>query len=125
MRAAWSLVSAMALVLAACKPPAQATPEKRDAPARTGSVSISGDDELARILSWSLPVVALQAGDAVRARAKAQRALAVGDLFETAESAIPLLIALQRLQPDDAGIAFGPGRGRGQCASTPDRMKPT
>lgn len=104
MRAAWSLVSAMALVLAACKPPAQATPEKRDAPARTGSVSISGDDELARILSWSLPAVALQAGDAVRARAKAQRALAVGDLFETAESAIPLLIALQRLQPDDAGI---------------------
>ena len=62
MRAAWSLVSAMALVLAACKPPAQATPEKRDAPARTGSVSISGDDELARILSWSLPAVALQAG---------------------------------------------------------------
>jgi len=104
LRAAWFLVSTLVLALAACKPPAAATAEQHDAPARTGSVRISGDDALVRVLSWSLPVVQLQPGDAARARAQAARALAAGDLFETAESAIPLLLALQALQPDDAGI---------------------
>lgn len=89
--------------LAACQP--QAPAAKPDAPARTGTVSISGGDELAQVLSWSPPVVVLEAGDATGARAKAKRALDAGDLFETADSAIPLLLALQRLRPDDAGIA--------------------
>lgn len=105
LRAGWFLVPAAAFALAACKPQVQVPAAKPEAPARTGSVSISGGDELARVLSWSLPPVALQAGDAATARAQAKRALAAGDLFETAESAIPLLIALQRLQPDDAGTA--------------------
>ncbi len=105
LRAAWSLVFAAVLALAACKPQASTPSEAPDAPARTGSVSISGGDELAQVLSWSLPAVVLQAGDAANARAKAKRALEAGDLFETSDSAIPLLLALQRLQPDDAGIA--------------------
>ncbi len=105
LRATWFIVLAVAFALAACKPQAPTPATKPAAPARTGSVSISGGDELAQVLSWSLPAVQLQAGDAATARNKAKRALAAGDLFETADSAIPLLLALQRLQPDDAGIA--------------------
>ena len=105
LRAAWLPIIVASIALSACKPQAPAQAPEVDAPERTGSVSISGGDELAQVLSWSLPRVELQADDAASARAKAERALAAGDLFETAESAIPLLFALQSLQPDDAGIA--------------------
>ena len=105
LRTGWPLIVALSLALAACKPEAPTRAAGAGAPERTGSVSISGGDELAQVLSWSLPAVELQAGDAQAARDKAKRAFAAGDLFETAESAIPLLLALQRLQPQDAGIA--------------------
>lgn len=106
LRAGWPLVFAVSLALVACKPQATAHVERRAAQQPTGSVSISGGDELAQVLSWSLPTVQLQAGGTVTARARATHALAAGDLFETAESAIPLLLALQRLSPDDPGVAL-------------------
>lgn len=68
-----------------------------------GSVSISGDDTLAGVLSWTLPAV--QVDDPAAARKAAQRALTQGDLFETSASAIPILIALQRQHPGDEGDA--------------------
>lgn len=105
LRAGRSLIVALSFALAACRPEAPAPAEKPGAAEPTGSVSISGGDELAGVLSWSLPAVELQAGTAAAARNKAKRAIAAGDLFETADSAIPLLLALQRLQPDDPGIA--------------------
>ena len=101
----FAVTSGLLFALAACKPQAPAPTVASGVPERTGSVSISGGDELAQVLSWSLPQVGVDAGNAAEARAKAKRALARGDLFETADSAIPLLIALQGLQPDDAGIA--------------------
>jgi formylglycine-generating enzyme required for sulfatase activity len=92
------------LVLGACKPDAPVAPV---APAQAdlpvGSVSISGDDALAGVLSWSLPAV--QVDDPAAARKAAQRALAQGDLFETTTSTIPILIALQRQHPGDEADA--------------------
>ncbi len=105
LRTGWPLVFAVSLALAACKPQAPAPVARPAAPQPTGSVSISGGDELAQVLSWSLPPVQLEADGTAAARARARRALAAGDLFETADSAIPLLLALQRLAPDDPGIA--------------------
>ena len=89
------------LVLAACRPyaPVAPTPAPAQAELPAGSVSISGDDALAGVLSWTLPPVRVD--DPVAARKAAQRALAQGDLFETASSAIPILIALQRQHPGD------------------------
>ena len=88
------------LVLVACQPDApEAPPPPAQAELPAGSVSISGDDELAGVLSWTLPAV--QVDDPVAARKAAQRALGQGDLFETASSAIPVLIALQRQHPGD------------------------
>lgn len=105
MRAGWPLIVAVSLACTACKPQVPVPVAQPDAAVqRAGNVRISGDDALAQVLSWSLPVVELQTGDAANARSKARRALAVGDLFETADSAIPQLVALQRLRPDDAGI---------------------
>lgn len=105
LRAGWPLVFAVSLALAACKPQAPAAVQSPAAPQPTGSVRISGGDELAQVLSWSPPLVQLEAGGTAAALARATRALAAGDLFETADSAIPLLLALQRLAPDDPAIA--------------------
>ena len=93
------------LLLAGCKPhadqpavPAQAvkarakpTPTARPALAQ-GQVRVRGDDALAGVLSWSLPEVAITHPG--KARAAARHALASGDLFETANSALPLLLAM-------------------------------
>lgn len=117
--AAWSegvrtrgLVIAGLLVLAGCKPasvaPAPAGTAARAAPAATpaatakaaAQVRIEGDDALADVLSWSLPEVHID--NPARARVQAQRALARGDLFETAQSAIPLLLALRAAEPGNA-----------------------
>lgn len=84
----------------AAKPaPAAAAGVVAPAPRSEGEVSIQGDDALAGVLSWSLPEVKIE--HPARARAEARRALANGDLFETEHSAIPLLLALRKLQPDN------------------------
>ena len=105
LRTGWPLVLAVSLALVACKPQAPAPVVRPATPQSTGSVSVSGGDELAQVLSWSLPPVQLDAGGTAAARSRAMRALAAGDLFETADSAIPLLLALQRLAPDDPSLA--------------------
>jgi formylglycine-generating enzyme required for sulfatase activity len=106
LRAGWSFIVAipLATALAACGPRPAADAAAPTAQEQTGRVSISGGDELAQVLSWSLPVVELQPAETVDARARAARAVAAGDLFETADSAIPLLLALQRQQPDDLAL---------------------
>ncbi len=92
-------------LLAACRQaPAPPAAEVRAQVTRPeGRVSISGGDELASVLSWSLPIVVVS--DPRAARAAAARALAEGDLFETADSAIPILLGLQRHEPGNAADA--------------------
>lgn len=84
---------------AAAPPQVVAAPTTRG----DGEVSIQGDDALAGVLSWSLPEVKIE--DPARARQTARRALANGDLFETDRSAIPLLLALRKREPDNADDA--------------------
>lgn len=99
------------LLLAACEPqktapaPVKLPPVAAVPSVRAGSVSISGDDALAQVLTWSLPSVVIEADGVRVARRKLKHALEAGDLFETADSAIPLLLELQRLQPDDSLLA--------------------
>ena len=104
LRAGWTAIAVIACGLAGCGPREAPTPAT--APATpTGTVRISGDDSMAAVLSWSLPAVELAPADAASARQRARKALAAGDLFETADAAIPILFGLQRLQPGDAGDA--------------------
>lgn len=99
MRAGWTAIAVVSVALAACTPDRPGPGEGIDTQVSAGSVRISGDDTLAGVLSWSLPAVALDEDGVASARRRAQAALDDGDLFEGAESAIPLLLALQRVQP--------------------------
>lgn len=111
MHAGWITTTVViVLLLAACGPdqPAPAPPKLPSVaavPSVVGSVSISGDDALAHVLTWSLPEVVIEPNGVRAAQRKLKHALGAGDLFETADSAIPLLLALQRVQPDDQAIA--------------------
>ena len=99
-------------MLVACRPEPPPPAARPVASVSAGSVSISGDDALMQVLSWSLPAVALEPANVAIARRAAQRALAEGDLFETADSAIPLYLALQRMDADDAASREGVANAR-------------
>lgn len=105
-----AVLAVVIVLLAGCKPhpdapvddsktrlKLQVVPMPEQVPVSAGNVSVQGDDQLAAVLSWSLPQVEITSP--ARARAEARRALANGDLFETAHSAIPLLLALQKADP--------------------------
>ena len=87
LRAGWTAIAVIACGLAGCGPREAPTPATAPV-ASTGTVRISGDDAMAAVLSWSLPAVELSPADAASARQRARKALAAGDLFETADAAI-------------------------------------
>lgn len=92
-----SILLLIPVLLAGCREPEAPVAQvpAAAAPVPGGRVSISGGDELAQVLSWSLPVVVVEDPDV--AREAARKALSEGDLFETEDSAIPILLALQQL----------------------------
>ncbi len=80
-------------------------PGKRpmDATAASGpsQVTVHGDDRLARSLTWDVPDVTLAAGDIDAARKRAAKALQDDHLYEDAEAAIPLYLAILQQAPGD------------------------
>lgn len=106
----------LALSLCACSPstpPAgeatgePATGEPRSAAPALPSVTIGGQDAAETVVRWQAPPVELDEADVPQARRHAAQALAEGRLFEDADSAIPLYLAIQRLHPDDAAARRG------------------
>lgn len=96
-----------AALCAACSREQAAGPAQGDAAAardRTGSVTISGDDSLAGRLTWQAPAVAVDEAGAASALRRADAALAGGRLYEDADAAIPLYLALRGL-PASRGAA--------------------
>lgn len=75
-----------------------------------GSVTISGDDRIAESLNWRIPEVTLAAGELPLARTRARDALRAGRLFEDADAAIPIYLALLGQAPDDAQAQAGLAR---------------
>lgn len=71
------------------------------------SVTVSGDDRIARSLSWETPEVELDPDALAAERERAQAALAANHLYEDAEAAIPLYLAILELAPDDAQAKAG------------------
>jgi formylglycine-generating enzyme required for sulfatase activity len=104
-----SAIVAVVFALAACSR-APAPPSAVDAkpgvvaqtPRAPGAVTIAGDDSIAAMLTWTPPAVAVDETGLAELRRKAARALAKGHLFEDADAAIPIDLALLRLHPDDA-----------------------
>lgn len=72
-----------------------------------GTVTVSGDDAIAERLTWRSPKIVLADADIPAARKRAATALAEGRLYEDADAAIPLYLALQAHDPDDAKAKAG------------------
>lgn len=91
---------------------------RREAPSADGSapasadsadpsVTIYGDDRIARSLTWEIPEVALRPDALPATRERAAAALRSGRLYEDAGSAIPLYLAVLELAPGDAEANAG------------------
>jgi len=77
---------------------------------RMPSVTVTGDDSAVDELNWRPPSVELTTEDVADAHRRAASALSEGRLFDGPDDAIPLYLALQRLDADDARARTGLGR---------------
>lgn len=116
-----SLLSALCLAgLAGCEPaapvaapatpaaaPAAAAGEAAAAPAQAPSVTISGQDAQETVQRWTAPQATVDPQQRAQARRQAEQAQREGRLFETAQDAIPIWLALLQLDPDDARAQRG------------------
>lgn len=107
LRGAWiAWVLSAACCVACSRGTGDAPISQGVAPAETasGSVTISGDDSAAGSLTWQPPAVEATDGNAASLRRSANDALARGHLYEDAQAAIPLFLALST-RAQDAGFA--------------------
>ncbi len=74
---------------------------------RMPSVTVTGDDSGVEELNWRPPQVALAADDVADAHRRAADALSGGRLFDGPDDAIPLYLALLRLDADDTRAKTG------------------
>lgn len=86
------------------------------------SVTIGGQDAAETVQSWQPPQVELDAAEVPQARRRAAQALADDRLFEDADAAIPLYLAIRRLHPDDAGARRGLQQARGKLVERGDAL---
>ena len=86
----------------------------------SGSVTISGDDSEAGDLTWRRPQVELDGEEAEQAVERAVEALEGGRLYEDAESAIPLLLAMLDRDAADADAQAGLERARRRLLAVGD-----
>ena len=111
LRAGRSLIVALSFAPAACRPEAPAPAENARRSRTHGQREHQRRRRACGVLSWSLPASSCRRNRRRRASTRQKRAIAAGDLFETADSAIPLLLALQRLQTGRSRHRPPVGRG--------------
>ncbi|MCW0412728.1 Hercynine oxygenase [Xanthomonas sacchari] len=90
--------TAPATAAAAATVTAQSAPAK---PVQAPSVTIGGEDAAETVARWQPPLPTLTRSGLPQARRQAARALAEDRLFEDAQSAIPLYLAIRSLAPND------------------------
>lgn len=83
-------------------PPAKPVPATVAGAPVEGLVTVSGDDSVAARLTWQRPAVTLDPADLPAVRRRAAEALAEDRLYENADAALPLLLALLARDPADA-----------------------
>lgn len=104
----------VAVALLACSrgtPPPAAKPSPAQRAQATypngGRVTIHGDDRIAASLTWQPPAVVLAPGARAATLRRAAKALAAGRLYDDADAAIPLYLALLRADPTDHDAVSG------------------
>jgi formylglycine-generating enzyme required for sulfatase activity len=85
-----------------------------------GTVTVSSDDAIAERLTWRSPVVVLDDAGVPAARKRAAAALAADKLYEDADAAIPLYLALLARDPDDGQAKTGLTRALGRLVKAGD-----
>ncbi|HZH43034.1 MAG TPA: SUMF1/EgtB/PvdO family nonheme iron enzyme [Lysobacter sp.] len=71
---------------------------------RAPRVTVSGDQAIWPVPAWRAPAVEVTDGNRRERIAQARRALRDGRLFEDADAALPILLALQQHRPGDAAV---------------------
>ncbi|MBP6797526.1 MAG: formylglycine-generating enzyme family protein [Luteimonas sp.] len=124
LRGVWITLALSAGLCAACSRDraADATDAAGTAaPDRTGNVTISGDDSLAGRLTWQVPAVIVDEAGAAEALRRADAALAGDRLFEDADAAIPLYLALRALPASRRAAEAGLARALSRLLADGDR----
>jgi len=112
LRGAWIACALGAALVAACTRNAEPGAGGDGAPAAAGpvdagSVTVSGDDHAAAGLTWHAPAVDLTAAEPAQLRERASAALAEGRLYEDADAAVPIYLALSTLPEHSRFAATG------------------
>lgn len=95
---------------AAPKPRPEGSRRAATAKGPAPSVTISGDDRAAALLSWDAPALVLQPDKLKAARRDAARAVKEKRWYADAQAAIPLYLAILKLEPEDAEARAGLAR---------------
>jgi formylglycine-generating enzyme required for sulfatase activity len=124
-RRAWAtgVIATLALLCACDRDDAKAPGDAGGKTAQTradGTVTVSGDDAIAERLTWRSPKIALDDASVPAARKRAAAALAEDRLYEDADAAIPLYLALLAHDPDDARAKTGLTRALTRLAKAGD-----
>ncbi|MDB6162915.1 MAG: formylglycine-rating enzyme family protein [Xanthomonadaceae bacterium] len=95
------------VLLGACSRDGESPDRQRSEAGHAGTVTISGDDRISGSLTWQSPTVTLSAGGREATLAEAAAALSAGRLYDDADAAIPLYLALLQQAPGDAEAQAG------------------
>ena len=127
-----ALCTALAVALAGCTPPppvpASGADEERPAQAQPadapgqGTVTIADDDAAEDIQQWTPPRVDRQQRSQTQLRRAAGQAFARDHLYEDADAAIPLWLAVQEEDPDDRQARDGLQRARQRLLQQADAL---
>ena len=124
LRWAWIACALGAALCAGCAredaDPDVAGDEPAAAEVAEGSVTISGDDSAAASLTWRAPAVDLAGADPAELRERASAALADGRLYEDADAAVPIYLALSTLPEHSRFAEAGLQRARRQLLQEGD-----
>jgi len=127
-----ALCTALAVALAGCTPPPPVPADgagderpAREQPAPApgqGTVTIADDDAAEDIQQWTPPRVDRQQRSQAQLRRAAEQAFARDHLYEDAEAAIPLWLAVQEVDPDDRRARAGLQRARQRLLQQADAL---
>lgn len=126
-----SLLAGVLVALAACSadapspPAAVAKPAARAQPAAAvpaARVTIGGEDAAETVQRWQPPVVEIAGDGVAAARRQAAQAFEQGRLYEDAQAAVPLWLALLQRDPKDRQAVAGLKRARQQLLEDADAL---
>lgn len=113
MRIPFCLALMLSILLAACGQDDAASPStEAESRLRRGLVSISADESPTYSLDWQVPQAQVEPDALPAALARARTALEEGRLYQGAESAIPLYLAILKVAPSDEVALIGLDQAR-------------